>query len=333
MAALLHLHQAQVAAAAAGGVVESLGIRFARPPTGELRFSESVLLDEPGSSWVPGADAFGPACLQKAAPQNLTMSEDCLFLNIWADSKCTRAEPCPVLFWIHGGSDETGSGAQYNGSALAAVTGRLVVVTVNYRLGPLGFLPAPLGGGEATLGLNGVLDNVCALRWVQRHIGAYSGDASAVTIAGESAGSVAVYLLSVSRLARGLFRSAIMQSGAGGPWNPGPFNKTASEATYQGFLAAVNASSLEQLRQLPAEAVAVWPSGVGKAPGVDRRVVTEDPALLYSQEGEINPRSFVIGANSRDGIVPFILAGPLVPTTPLAGTWQCVLFALAVSLT
>ena len=298
-------------------VAATLGIRYAVPPRGALRFRESVLLDEPASFWAPSADTFGPSCLQADSSGGSGTSEDCLFLNVWSGGGCDRAAPCPVHLFIHGGSFISGSGAQYNGSALARRG--LVVASINYRLGPLGFLPAPRGesGGDSTLGLNGLADQVTALRWVQRHISAYGGSGDSVTVAGESAGSLSVYMLSVSRLARGLFRHAIMQSGAGGPWSPQPFNS--SEATYQAFLRAVGAKSLDELRQLPAEAVSTWPPAAAAAVAtIDRHVLHVDPALLFAQEQEINPAAFIIGANSRDGILPFVLGGPFVPRTLFA---------------
>jgi len=141
--------------------------------------------------------------------------EDCLYLNVWSPA-ASRDERLPVMVWIHGGSLETGSGSMdlYNGALLS--TEGVVVVTINYRLGPLGFLSHPalsdVDAGEIA-GNYGLLDQIAALQWVQRNISGFGGDPSSVTVFGQSAGAISILDLIVSPPADGLFQRAIVQSG------------------------------------------------------------------------------------------------------------------------
>jgi para-nitrobenzyl esterase len=194
------------------GICAWLGIPYAAPPVGELRFAAP----QPPPAWTGERDAtqYGKAAMQlsSATPvaepmvQRLGTSEDCLTLNVW--SPAADGAKRPVLVWIHGGAFMMGTAATYSGAELAAL-GDLVVVTVNYRLGPLGFVAFP--GAATNCGLR---DQLAALAWVQENIAAFGGDPDRVTVAGESAGSVAVSLHLISPNARGLFRAAIAQSGS-----------------------------------------------------------------------------------------------------------------------
>lgn len=192
------------------------GIRYGRAPIGRLRF----LPPQPPLSWpgIQRVDRFGPASVQgnlaltggKVVPGRF--EEDCLRLNIWSKAAGNAARP--VMLWIHGGAFMLGSANLFDGAALAR-SGEIVVVTINYRLGVFGFVD--LGGaiGDARAPGNcGMRDMIAALRWVQDNIAAFGGDPGRVTIAGESAGSIAVGLLMQCLEARGLFHGAIMQSGA-----------------------------------------------------------------------------------------------------------------------
>ncbi|WP_153980421.1 carboxylesterase/lipase family protein [Paenibacillus xylanilyticus] len=194
------------------------GIPYAKPPVGELRFQAPI----PPESWdgVREAKQFGPENIQPRHHQaegifgeSPAESEDSLYLNIWAPEKESE-HPLPVMVWIHGGSFTSGAGSQplYDGTHLV-VRGDVIVVTINYRLGPLGFMHmAPLGEGFATN--VGLLDQVAALQWVQDNIGAFGGDSGNVTVFGESAGSMSIAALMSMPAAKGLFHRAIMQSGA-----------------------------------------------------------------------------------------------------------------------
>ncbi|MBK9178071.1 MAG: carboxylesterase/lipase family protein [Acidimicrobiales bacterium] len=203
-----------------GALVVFAGVPFAAPPVGERRFQPP----QPPAPWAGTrpARAFG-----SAAPQNPSMierfvgsrgggtSEDCLSLNVWTPG-CDDARR-PVMVWIHGGAFLTGSGAApwYDGASLAAA-GDVVVITVNYRLGALGFLHLAELGGERFAGSAnaGILDQVAALRWVHENVSAFGGDPGNVTVFGESAGAMSVGTLLGLPAAAGLFRRAVLQSGA-----------------------------------------------------------------------------------------------------------------------
>lgn len=200
-----------------GGLRLFRGIPYAGPPIGDARWKPPSPLE----TWEGEFDAstFRPACYQPTsrgdsiyADAPPAQSEDCLFLNIWAPADADRA---PVFVWIHGGSLRTGAGSQamYDGSVLAQQG--LVVVSINYRLGILGYLAHPQLSGESprrVSGNYGLLDQIAALEWVQQNIGAFGGDPDRVTVAGESAGALSVMYLMASPSARGLFSKAIVQS-------------------------------------------------------------------------------------------------------------------------
>ncbi|XP_035681804.1 fatty acyl-CoA hydrolase precursor, medium chain-like [Branchiostoma floridae] len=193
-----------------------LGVPYARPPLGELRFHAP--LPHPPWTGVRNATQHGAHCVQDipkgqrfyhSIPLFMPhdrISEDCLFLDVYTPTMDASAR-LAVLFFIHGGGLFSGGGAQYDGRALAAM-GNIVVVIINYRLGVLGFSGI---GGQWNVGF---LDQISALRWVQHNIHAFGGDPGRVTIAGQSAGGLSVGLLVLSPLTDGLFRRAISQSGA-----------------------------------------------------------------------------------------------------------------------
>ena len=165
---------------------------------------------------VRDATAFGPQCPQAgnnlAAGAAIPSSEDCLTLNVWTPA-ASSAERLPVMVWFHGGAYAVSSGAAHDGEALARRG--VIVVTLNYRLGALGFFAHPALSRESEHGVSGnygVLDQIAALRWVQDNIAAFGGDPADVTIFGQSAGSSSVAIMMVSPLARGLFHRAIAES-------------------------------------------------------------------------------------------------------------------------
>ncbi|MBT2290783.1 carboxylesterase/lipase family protein [Paenibacillus albidus] len=207
----------KVAGRVENGVNVWRGIPFAAPPVGALRFRAP----QPPESWgtVREAFEFGPVSHQPADSRGTRFggtrpqhSEDCLYLNIW--SPAGGGEGLPVMVWIHGGTFVTGSGSQplFDGSSLVA-RGNVIVVSINYRLGPFGFLHlSPLGEGFASN--QGLLDQIAALQWVRGNIGAFGGDPQRVTVFGESAGSMSIAALLAMPAAEGLIAGAIMQSGA-----------------------------------------------------------------------------------------------------------------------
>lgn len=193
------------------------GIPYAAPPTGPLRWQEP----QPPAVWqgVRDATQFGSACIQPPSVFHIpamSMSEDCLYLNIWTPN-LHPADPAPVLVFIHGGTYVIGAGSQpaYDGTNLA-VRGA-VVVTLNYRLGVFGFFAHPdltAASPHHASGNYGLLDQMAALRWVRQNIVAFGGDPHNVTVFGESAGATSIGYMMISPLAKGLFDKAILESPA-----------------------------------------------------------------------------------------------------------------------
>jgi para-nitrobenzyl esterase len=198
-----------------GGVDQWLGLPYAAPPVGSLRWKSPV----PAASWhgVRSAATLPPACPQLPSGNGpRSENEDCLYLSIYRPAGVSRRARLPVLFWIHGGGLTTGSGNQHNG-ALMATTNHIEVVSINYRLGMFGFLALPSLSAESpsrASGDYGLQDQEAALRWVHRNIDGFGGDPRNVTIAGESAGGYSVCALMTSPTVRGLFERAVMQSGS-----------------------------------------------------------------------------------------------------------------------
>ncbi len=238
-----------------GGVMVWRGIPFGASTAGSSRFLPPV----PPAPWdgVRKAHNFGPAAPQLEpvplfrSPEPMPVSEDCLTLNVWSPAADDARRP--VMVWIHGGAFEFGSGstAAYDGAALAR-HGNIVVVTVNYRLGPFGFLYlGHLDPSLANSGIVGLLDQVAALRWVQDNIAVFGGDPHQVTVAGESAGALSVEALLVMPAARGLFQRAIVQSGL-------VSTRSAAQAAAQAdrFIAELGVgASVEALRRAPLESL------------------------------------------------------------------------------
>jgi para-nitrobenzyl esterase len=215
---VVHAPAGAVQGEAVGELNVFKGLPYAAPPTGWRRWRPPA--EAPAWKGVRDATRFGPACVQpKSQPgssiyagESLPMSEDCLSLNVWTPAKAQKA---PVLVWIHGGALVSGSSSEavYDGAKLAGQG--VVVVSINYRLGVLGYLAHPELSAESREGVSGnygLLDQIAALRWVKANIAAFGGDPSNVTIAGESAGGLSVMYLMAAPQARGLFAKAIAQS-------------------------------------------------------------------------------------------------------------------------
>ncbi|MEO8660601.1 MAG: carboxylesterase family protein [Bryobacteraceae bacterium] len=196
------------------------GVPFAAPPVGELRWKEPQLT--PNWKGVRPATAFGPRCMQQALFSDMVfrsngMGEDCLYLNVWTPAKVGKPSKLPVLVYFFGGGFMAGDGSEsrYDGESMAKKG--IVAVTVNYRLGVFGFLAHPELTKESehhASGNYGLLDQSAALLWVSRNIGAFGGDASNVTVAGESAGSLSVSAVMASPLSKDLIAAAIGESGS-----------------------------------------------------------------------------------------------------------------------
>jgi para-nitrobenzyl esterase len=232
-----------------GAVSAWLGVPYAQPPVGALRFAAP----QPVQAWqgVRMATTFGAACIQKpmGSIKSLgpSLAEDCLTLNIWSPA-ADRAKR-PVMVWIHGGAFLLGSARIYTGAHLAE-QGDIVVVAINYRLGALGFVNFGEALGDERAASNpGLRDQVAALRWVRDNIAAFGGDPDRVTVAGESAGSVSVSMLMQSPEAQGLFRGAIMQSGALTLGH----DREMSLKVARHYLDVTGARTLEALQAIPAD--------------------------------------------------------------------------------
>jgi para-nitrobenzyl esterase len=308
----------------ASGVRVFKGIPFAAPPVGDLRWKPP----QPVPPWdgVRAASDWGPRCVQsnrlgEIDPLNKRMDEDCLYLNVWTPAK-SAGEALPVMVWIYGGSNLNGAGSQpeYDGSHLAAKG--VIVVTVNYRLDVFGFLAHPeltKESGTNSSGNYGLLDQIAALKWVQRNILAFGGDRSRVTVFGESAGAFDVSLLMASPLAKGLFARAIGESG--GALTPipafGPKPLSIGEQDGVKFAQLLGANSINELRAKPAREVleTVIKNPITYGFGVvDGYVVPEHPAKLYVQ-GKQNDVPLLVGWNADEGSL-FAARVKLPPNAP-----------------
>jgi para-nitrobenzyl esterase len=286
------------------------GIPYAAPPVGELRWKAP----QPVQAWngIRGAIEWGPRCVQSNRlgdldPLNKRMDEDCLYLNVWTPAKPT-GELLPVMVWIHGGSNLNGAGSQpeYDGSHLAGKG--VVVVTINYRLDVFGFLAHPeltKESGTNSSGNYGLLDQIAALRWVQKNIRAFGGDPSQVTVFGESAGAFDVSLLMASPLTKGLFTRAIGESGGAltpiPPFGPKPLQIGEQDGIK--FVQSMGAGSITELRAKPAQEVleAAIKNPITYGFGVvDGYVVPEHPASIFAQ-GKQNDVPLLVGWNADEG--------------------------------
>ncbi|KQY91737.1 carboxylesterase/lipase family protein [Brevundimonas sp. Root1423] len=293
------------------GVSSFRGVPYAAAPVGPLRWRAP----QAATSWEGQRDAgqVGAICIQPPANGDpgvgpLPMSEDCLTLNVWTPVE--RAGPRPVMVWIHGGGFNNGSGtaALYDGANLARRG--VIVVTVNYRLGRLGFFDHPALAAERARGEPGgnygMMDIVAALEWVRDNAAAFGGDAGNVTVFGESAGGAAVTRLMISPQARGLFHRAVVQSGlgrdSGVPLDaPSAIGGPSLQDRGVGFAQSVGATTAAQLRAVPAEAL------LRPAPNfyggdnlvIDGQVVTEDVEAAFAA-GREAPVPMIIGTNSAE---------------------------------
>jgi len=304
----------RAAATVTNGISSFKGIPFAAPPTGALRWKAP----QPVKPWtgVKQASAYGPACVQdptfpKLFGAPLTLSEDCLYLNVWTPAK-SATDALPVMVWIYGGGFVGGqtSVPLYDGTRLAEKG--VVLVSVAYRLGVFGFFAHPelsRESGKAS-GNYGLQDMIAGLQWVKANIAKFGGDPTRVTIFGESAGGIAVSMLAASPAAKGLFHRAISQSG--GNFAPprlaseggqnAPTLKVA-EATGVEFLAKLKAADIKAARDLPAEKLqaAVGPGlQNGFWPVFDGDVLPGDQYELY-RTGRFNDTPVLIGTNSDEG--------------------------------
>jgi para-nitrobenzyl esterase len=288
------------------------GIPFAAPPVGVLRWREP----QPVLSWagVRKCDSFGPSPMQgKPVPFSMwsqeflipasPISEDCLYLNIWTGAK-SAGERRPVLVWIYGGGFVSGgSGVPiYDGAAMARKG--VIFVSINYRVGIFGFFAHPelsLESGHHASGNYGLLDQIAALKWVQKNIGAFGGDPENVTIAGQSAGSMSVNCLVASPLAKGLFEKAIGQSG--GMFVGEMTSLLDAENAGQKTMEALKAESVKDLRAMPGEELMKRAQGTFR-PIVDGYVLPDAVVNIF-KAGKENKVGLLTGW-TKDEVAPTI---------------------------
>jgi para-nitrobenzyl esterase len=289
--------------AAGDGVVAFKGVPYAAPPVGPLRWRPP----QPAPRWsgVRAASDFGPICPQGASfgrPAGAKESEDCLTLNVWAPAVRGRGGGAPVMVWLHGGGDDQGTASQPQFDGAGFARDGIVFVSVEYRLGALGWFAHPAltreAGAAAPLANYGLMDEIAALAWVKRNIRGFGGDPGRVTVAGESAGGEAVLFLMTTPAARGLFSQAIVESGTG--WTGYP---TLAKAEAEGAALAVRAGAAANadaaaLRALPVAAL-LAANTEGAGPAIDGRLVNAAPAAAILAGGAARV-PLLIGTNSGE---------------------------------
>ena len=273
-------------------------IPYAAPPVGDLRWAPP----QRPAAWSGERDARanGPSCPQKMNPDgspnegsaNGPTSEDCLQLNIFAPLEAKKA---PVMVWLHGGGHKTGAGWIYDGQNFAR--DGVVLVAINYRLGPLGYF-AHRALGEGQGGDYGLMDQIAALQWVQRNIAAFGGAPSNVTVFGESAGGGSTLALLAAPAARGLFHKAAVQSGGGWSAPSTLADKEKAGAALAARL-GLSAPTAADLRALPADKLAEAGAEADYGPFVDGRLLKETPAQAFAA-GRAADVPLIIGANSGE---------------------------------
>jgi len=314
-----------------GSITSWKGVRYAAPPTGDLRWRAP----QPPEKWTEVADAsaLGRVCPQPVEPRipidlGAPQGDDCLTLNIWASSNVAAGDRKPVMVWIHGGAYVLGSANQplYNGRVLAA-GGDVVVVTVNYRLGAFGFLDLSSFSTsgrrfDSNLGLRDVL---VALQWVRDNIAAFGGDPDRVTLFGESAGAGIVTTLLTTPAGAGLFSAAIAQSSPA----TSVYDAVRGRRVAEEFLdiLGLRPDDVDRLSGLPAEAIVAAsrtlfndvplrsPGLLAFAPIVDGDLVPDYPVKL-AREGRSHPVPLIIGTNKHEAALFKWMKSPLMPITP-----------------
>jgi para-nitrobenzyl esterase len=302
-----------------GTAAEFLGIPYAAPPVGPLRWRPP----QPAARWQGARDAmqFAPHCPQPATPFGAaSTSEDCLYLNVFTPPRSNAGTSRrPVMVWIHGGALVTGESDDYGPAGL--VQDGAIVVTINYRLGALGFLAHPAlsdhpGGPSGNYGL---MDQQAALRWVQNNIGAFGGDPRDVTIFGESAGGLSVLSQLASRGASGLFARAIVESGA---YDLTQASLATAETAGEAFAAKAGCSSQTAacLRSLPVSTILGNENAAGYQPDIDGLVLTQSLKTAFAS-GQFN-RVPVINGSNHDEWRLFVALDELTGAPVTAANYQ-----------
>jgi para-nitrobenzyl esterase len=304
-----------------GKVDAFLGLPYAAPPVGELRWRPP----QSPAKWTGVRDAteFGSHCPQDESGDMLygdtSPSENCLYLNVYAPSGSDAQGKLPVMFWIHGGSYRWGSASDPHTTGEFLPSKGVILVSINYRLGVLGFLATDelVKEGHGAAGDYGLLDMVAALRWVHENIENFGGDPENVTIFGESAGSFAVSTLMASPLARGLFQKAIGESGGAFPGRPTDSDPVAVRAKAdESWIKSIGARSINDLRAMTFDQLvdAAARKQDGFRPVVDGRLLTKSVAATYAAAEQAHV-PLLAGWNADEGSM-------LLTHTVTAAQWK-----------
>jgi len=307
---------------AAGAVNEFLGIPYAAPPVGALRWQPP----QPAASWtgVREATQFAPHCPQPAGPfGEASTSEDCLFLNVFTPSQRQLGSGYPVMVWIHGGALVAGESNDYLPTQL--VEDGVIVVTLNYRLGALGFLAHPaLADANGQSGDYGLMDQQAALRWVQRNIARFGGDPRNVTVFGESAGGLSTLVQVASPQARGLFERAIVESGS---YNLTQTSLANAEAAGEAFATKAGCASQTAacLRSLPVSTILADQDASGYTPNINTEILPESLGTAFAT-GNFN-RVPIINGTNHDEWRLFVAISELEGNPVTASNYQTMISA------
>ena len=311
---LIRTKQGKLRGKQLGEIRAFLGIPYAAPPVGPMRWTAPV----PAAKWkgVRDAAAFGPRCMQPTIYADMVfrdpgVSEDCLTLNIWSPAKSKSAK-LPVMVWIYGGGFLAGSTSETRQDGAQLASNGVIVVSMNYRLGIFGFFAHPALTAESpnhSSGNYGLLDQTAALRWVKENIAAFGGDPSNVTLFGESAGAFSVSAQMASPLAEGLFEKAIGESGGAFFSYSLPFKSLTDVQDSDAAFAktALSADSLEQLRAIPAQQLMELsrkPGAPEFRPNIDGYLLPESLSAIFAARKQ-NDVPLLAGYNrDEDGINP-----------------------------
>jgi len=315
---VVKLDSGKISGVQQGGTWTYLGIPYAKPPVGNLRWKPP----EAPVAWsgTRACTKYGATCPQPPGQISYgKTSEDCLYLNVWTPAKAST-EKLPVMVWIYGGAFTTGSGSDPGFNGVNLTKQGVIVVTINYRVGMFGFMAHPELSKESphsSSGNYGLMDMIQALKWVKKNINGFGGDPGRVTVFGQSSGAESIQYLLVSPPARGLFQRAISESGP--RWHYGwisPMNPTLEDAYKTGEQMAVNlgcdkasdqiaamrAKSSDEVLQASGYTVeeSCPPTGIQAAVNVDSWVVPDKPETLYNAGKQMNV-PVLIGENKDDG--------------------------------
>lgn len=293
------------------------GVPYAEPPVGELRWKrpqpktpwEGVRPAKEFSAKAPQADLTREGFYAKEfyTEETIERNEDCLYLNIWKPAEPTE-EKLPVFFWIHGGAFLHGCGAEKEFDGEQFVRNGVIMVSINYRVGALGFMVHPELAAENEEGLSGnygIYDQVAALNWVYDNIAAFGGDPENITVAGQSAGCMSVQVLISSPLTKGKIRRAVLQSGGGLRALSRDTSIESAHKVTKLLMEALGANSIEEMRKIPAEKIAEVQYTINTGGGLGWVPVTDGVLLPggtddLAERGEIHDIDYMIGSTGND---------------------------------